>query len=117
MLTVRCPVTIRLATFNVENLFARAKALDTADWAAGEAPLAAFDTFNRTAQKAVYSDADKQTMLNALETLRYLVPTPAGRRLNPDPLGTAWAILRENRGDFLVAPTNQEPRIVATGRG
>jgi endonuclease/exonuclease/phosphatase family metal-dependent hydrolase len=109
-------VTIRLATFNVENLFARAKALDTADWTAGEAPLAAFETFNRTAQKAVYNDADKQAMLDALETLRYLVQTPAGRRLNPDPLATAWALLRENRGDFLVAPANQEPRIVASGR-
>ena len=110
-------MAIRLATFNVENLFARAKALDTADWAAGEAPLAAFDTFNRTAQKAVYSDADKKAMLDALETLGILIRTPAGLRPNPDPLGTAWAILRENRGDFLAAPADREPRIVAAGRG
>ena len=58
-------MTIRLATFNVENLFSRAKALDPADWAAGEKPLAAFDTFNRVAAEAVYDDADKQTMLQA----------------------------------------------------
>ena len=109
-------MTIRLATFNVENLFSRAKALDPADWAAGEQPLAAFDTFNRVAAKAVYDDADKQTMLQALVTLNYLIHTTAGLRLNPDPFGTAWAVLRENRGDFLVAPDNREPRIVATGR-
>jgi hypothetical protein len=69
-------MAVRLATFNVENLFSRAKALDTADWAAGEAPLAAFDTFNRTASRPVYSDVDKQTMLQALETLQYLIRTP-----------------------------------------
>src|SRR5262249_32760725 len=28
----------------------------------------------------------------------------------------AWALLRENRGDFLVAPAHDEPRIVASGR-
>ncbi|MET0424451.1 MAG: endonuclease/exonuclease/phosphatase family protein [Actinoplanes sp.] len=109
-------MTVRLATFNVENLFSRAKALDSSDWAAGEAPLAAFALFNRLAQQEEYSDADKEAMLQALETLNYLVRTPAGRRVNPDALGTAWAVLRENRGDFLVAPAGREPRIVASGR-
>jgi len=110
-------MSVRLATFNVENLFARAKALDPADWAAGEGPLAAFDTFNRVAAKPTYDDADKQSMLQALLTLGHLIRTPAGLRLNPDALNTAWAVLRENRGDFLVAPPDREPRIVASGRG
>jgi endonuclease/exonuclease/phosphatase family metal-dependent hydrolase len=110
-------MTTRLATFNVENLFARAKALDTATPAAGGPALKAFDDFNRIAAEPEYTDADKQRMLAALETLRVLVRSGAALRPNPDPFRDAWALLRENRGDFLVAPTDGEPRIVATGRG
>ncbi len=106
---------MRLASFNVENLFARAKALDTTTWAEGEPALAAFDRFNTIAAKAEYTEQDKADMLAQLLILEILIPTQAGARLNPNPFG-AWALLRENRGDFLVAPNNAVPRIVATGR-
>ena len=109
-------MALRLATFNVENLFARAKALDTADRQAGEPLVAAFTTFTTLAAKAAYSDADKAAMLRALETLGVLTRGAAGLRPARDPFG-AWALLRENRGDFLVAPRDAEPRIVAAGRG
>ncbi|MDT7580195.1 MAG: hypothetical protein QOK35_1459, partial [Pseudonocardiales bacterium] len=109
-------MTIRLGTFNVENLFARAKALDPADTAGGAA-LRAFDDFNRVAAKPVYDDADRTAMLDALEALRVLVRVGGALRRNPDPFDDAWALLRENRGDFLVTPDDAEPRIVATGRG
>jgi endonuclease/exonuclease/phosphatase family metal-dependent hydrolase len=111
-------VTIRLATFNVENLFSRAKALDTASFEEGEPALRAFGDFNRIAAQPVYSDADKQQLLAALETLRVLVRVDGGGlRPNKDPFRDAWALLRENRGDFLVAPDDREPRIEANGRG
>ena len=110
-------MTLRLATFNVENLFARAKALESASPAEGGPALAAFETFNRVAAAPVYSDADKATMIEALTTLRVLVPTPRGLRLNRNQFDDAWALLRENRGDFLAAPDDAEPRIVARGRG
>ena len=56
-------------------------------------------------------------MLAALETLQILVRTPDGTlRRNPDQF-SAWALLRENRGDFLVTPDNGDARIEATGRG
>jgi endonuclease/exonuclease/phosphatase family metal-dependent hydrolase len=110
-------MALRLATFNVENLFARAKALDTTDSHEGEPVVAAFATFNNIAAKPVYSDQDKADLLAALETLEVLVRTPAGElRANRHPFD-AWALLRENRGDFLVAPNNAEPRIEADGRG
>jgi len=109
-------VTIRLASYNVENLFARAKALDTPSWADGQPVLAAYETFNAIAQKAAYSEADKAAMLQALTTLRILVNTTGGLRLNKRMFDDAWALLRENRGDFLVAPARAEPRIVASGR-
>ncbi len=106
---------MRLASFNVENLFARAKALDTATWSEGGPVLMAYTTFNTLAAQSEYSEQDKHNMLAALLTLRVLVTTRAGVRPNPQPF-QAWALLRENRGDFLVAPANAEPRIVATGR-
>ena len=108
---------MRLASFNVENLFARAKAMDTATWAEGAPALAAFERFNRIAEKAVYTDTDKKDMLDALETLRVLVRGAQGLRLNRNQFDDAWALLRENRGDFLVAPDDREVRIAANGRG
>ena len=59
-------------------------------------------------------------MLAALTTLRILVETDEGPRLNPDQFATAWALLRENRGDFLVAPADRAApdrgrRAAATG--
>lgn len=108
---------MRLATFNVENLFARAKALDTVTWEQGRPALAAFEVFNRVAAKPVYSEGDKAQLLAALEALRVLVRTPQGLRPNRNPFDDAWALLRENRGDFLVAPPDREPRIDASGRG
>jgi endonuclease/exonuclease/phosphatase family metal-dependent hydrolase len=107
---------MRLATYNVENLFARARALDPVDPARGQPALSAFEEFNRIAAHPVYSDEDKAAMLAALETLRVFVRTRAGRRANPDLFGDGFAVLRENRGDFLAVPADGEPRIVATGR-
>ncbi|GAA4257692.1 endonuclease/exonuclease/phosphatase family protein [Dactylosporangium darangshiense] len=108
---------MRLATFNVENLFARAKAMDNAVRDVGQPALAAFETFNRIAAHDVYTEEDKAAMLDALLTLGVLTQTRDGRRLNPHQFDTAWALLRENRGDFLAAPSDREPHIVATGRG
>lgn len=106
---------MRLASFNVENLFARAKALDTTIWPQGAPALKAYEVFNTIAAKPVYTEQDESGMLAALLTLEVLVTTPAGIRLNPEPF-QAWALLRENRGDFLVAPADAAPRITATGR-
>nr|BFE61289.1 hypothetical protein GCM10020063_058150 [Dactylosporangium thailandense] len=108
---------MRLATFNVENLFARAKAMDGTVREAGQPALAAFEVFNRIAAHDEYSPQDKTAMLDALATLGVLVQTRDGRRLNPRQFDTAWALLRENRGDFLAAPADREPHIVAGGRG
>ncbi len=107
---------VRLATFNVENLFARARAFDPRA-AGGDAALRAFEEFSAVAARPTYTEADRKRMLAALVALRVLVRTAAGVRPNPDPFRDAFALLRENRGDFLVAPADAEPRIVAAGRG
>src|SRR5918994_595205 len=110
-------VTVRLASFNVENLFDRAKALATPTWAEGRPALAAFERFNVLAAGASYSDADKAEMLSALETLQILKRSAVGNlRLNTNPFD-AWALLRENRGDFLGQPRTGSAEVVALGRG
>lgn len=104
------------ATFNVENLFARARALRATSVGEANPVLSAFKRFNTVSSKFLYESADKTTMLDDLETLEILVRTASGnRRLNPQPF-SAWALLRENRGDFINQPRSGEVEIVAEGR-
>jgi len=110
-------MTVRLASFNVENLFARAKALNLPTWEQGQPVLSAFERFNTIAAHAEYTEDDKADMITALAVLEILKPDHAGRLvLNKEPF-TAWAFLRENRGDFLKQPNNGAAEIVADGRG
>ena len=46
---------IRIASFNVENLFARPKVFDLPDWNAGEPVLKAYEKVSALLQKAKYS--------------------------------------------------------------
>ena len=107
---------MRLASFNVENLFARAKALNATSLGQANPVLEAFTRFNSVSAKVLYEPADKATMLEDLVTLQILVPTAAGTlRMNKRPF-EAWALLRENRGDFMRQPRAGDVEIVAAGR-
>ena len=78
--------------------------------------LSAFERFNTVSAKFSYQPADKAGMLSDLETLEVLVRTGAGNlRMNPRPF-EAWALLRENRGDFITQPHSGDVRIEAAGR-
>lgn len=109
---------VRVASFNVENLFARPKAFNALDWAAGEPVLAAYREFNTLIAEPVYSEADTGRMRDLLLELGVYYRNTHGavrRRRSGTP---QWAWLRANRGDF-----DREPRdptadvtIVATGR-
>jgi endonuclease/exonuclease/phosphatase family metal-dependent hydrolase len=108
---------MRVASFNVENLFARAKVLNTATWAEGRPQLAAFERFNRTAQRRFYREVDKQSMLDDLLLLGVIVRSADGSKLIRQPNAAAQlAILRENRGDFIVERRRTGIEIVADGR-
>ena len=90
---------MRLASFNVENLFARAKVLNTATWAEGRPKLAAFERFNRTAQRRFYRKKDKRQMLADLETLEVITKASSDGRLirQPNVGGAACDLAREPR--------------------
>jgi endonuclease/exonuclease/phosphatase family metal-dependent hydrolase len=111
---------IRIASFNVENLFARPKVFDLFDWNAGEPVLKAYEKVSALIQKAKYSATDKiriRDLLVALDIYAVDKKTKAIRRnqtLNPK-----WAWLRKNRGTFDREPSDhkQNVEIVADGRG
>jgi endonuclease/exonuclease/phosphatase family metal-dependent hydrolase len=108
-----------LASYNVENLFARPKAFDTTDWQAGEPVLAAYHEFNRLIAAPSYRDADRARMRDLLVALEIYTVNSHGavrRRQSQTP---RWAWLRKNRGSFDREPVDatRSVEIVATGRG
>lgn len=105
-----------IASFNVENLFARAKVLDTTTWEEGATKLAAFERFNRTAQRRVYRARDKRSMIDDLITLAVFVQSGSKVIRQPN-LAAQLAVLRENRGDFVVERQATGIEVVAGGRG
>jgi hypothetical protein len=109
-------VTVRFASFNVENLFARPKAFNQATWASGEPILAAYAEFNALIAHALYTPADKARMIELLLQLEVYTDTSGVVRRNQT-RNPRWAWLRANRGDFDVDRTATGIEIVADGRG
>jgi hypothetical protein len=109
-------MTIRFATFNVENLFARPRALNLATWEQGEPILNAYAEFSKLIERVAYSPADKRRMIQLLVTLEaYRVDNGVVRRnRTPTP---RWAWLRANRGAFDVEHNDTGVEIVADSSG
>ena len=89
---------IRIASFNVENLFARPKVFDLSDWGVGEPVLNAYQEVSALLQKPNYSATDKLRIRDLLVALDiYIVNQVTGairRNQTPNP---NWAWLRKNR--------------------
>lgn len=96
---------MRLATFNVENMFDRAKALNGANWAEGKPALEAHKELNTLFGKPRYSAADKARMLKLFEKHGLL-------KGDEGPL----LLLRKIRGRLIKRPRVGDAEIVATGR-
>lgn len=97
---------MRIASFNVENLFSRARAMNLEDESEGRPVLKEFSTINALIAEPVYTAAIKRDILASLERIGLLKSDE-----------NKFAILRQNRGRLLSRPRNAEPRVVATGRG
>ena len=97
---------MRIASFNVENMFDRAKALNGANWADGKPALEAHKELNTLFEKPAYSAANKAKMLSLLQA-NGLAKSDEGPLLR----------LRKIRGSFIKRPRAGPPEIVATGRG
>jgi endonuclease/exonuclease/phosphatase family metal-dependent hydrolase len=98
-------IPMRIAAFNVENLFDRARIMNLDDWDAGKPVLDAFAEFTDLLERPAYSQADRARMIE-LMTVLDLVGDDDGR----------FVILRRNRG-ALVRRGAAGPEIIADGRG
>lgn len=96
---------MRLATYNVENLFLRARALNLDDPAQAKPILDQFAEINNLFEEAVYTDVMKARILAILAAL--------GIDKKND---SRYVILRENRGQLVTYTKLKGTRIVANGR-
>ncbi|WP_433060469.1 endonuclease/exonuclease/phosphatase family protein [Dactylosporangium sp. CS-033363] len=96
---------MRIASYNVENLFNRAKALDQRTWADGRPVLEAFARAGELLEEPVYTDEVKREILREL--------TKLGLR-NGDL--AKFARLRQNRGRLLKRARDGRVEVIAGGR-
>lgn len=97
---------MKLASYNVENLFQRAKALNLATWDEGRDVLHWQAELNRVLGKAKYTSADKKKIIDLMKKLKIDKKDDSG----------PFVILRQNRGDLVKRPKAGPIEIVADGR-
>lgn len=109
---------VRIASFNVENLFERPKAFKSTDWEIGRPIVEAYQKVNALFQIAAYTGADKEQMLALLVQLDIYYRNASGAIRRKDSRNPRWAWLRKNRGTFDREPADetQSIEIIATGR-
>jgi endonuclease/exonuclease/phosphatase family metal-dependent hydrolase len=96
---------MRIAAFNVQNLFDRAKALNGQTWADGRPVLAAYAQLNELLQADPYTPEDKQRIILLLGRLGLLRGDES-----------RFVRLRRIRGAFLRRQRTGEVIVVASGR-
>ena len=97
---------MRIASYNVENLFTRAKALNLDTWQEGQKVLEQFAEINGLFEHAEYSAADIERMIVLLKALH----------IDKKDDGGPFVLLRQNRGNLLKRRPLAGPEIVAKGR-
>ena len=96
---------MRIATYNVENLFLRARALNLDTWAEGRPILEKFAELNSLIEEPSYTDAIKARMLGLIGDLGLAKSDEA-----------KFVILRQTRGALVKRRTVRGPEIAASGR-
>jgi endonuclease/exonuclease/phosphatase family metal-dependent hydrolase len=98
--------TFRIASYNVENLFERPRAMRLGTWEQGRPILEQHARINELINQAQYSAADKAEMLDLLTKLG----------LNGSDEGGPFARLRQVREKLVKRPPGKSVEIVANGR-
>lgn len=96
-----------LATFNVENLFDRARVMNLSEWKDGKPILDDFGRLNELIAKESYSERDKARMLDIMGRHSGLLSNDESR----------YITLRKIRGVFKRKPKGKPHEISASGRG
>ena len=95
-----------VATFNVENLFERPRAMNLPSWSEGQPALNAAGELNALFNRRVYTAANRRRMLHLLAQFGLLASRANNRFLT----------LRTVRGQLIERKAGKPPQIVATGR-
>jgi endonuclease/exonuclease/phosphatase family metal-dependent hydrolase len=98
---------MRLATFNVENMFERAKAMNLDTWEEGKGILEDFKRLNELIQEEEYTDEIKSELLDIMKRNKGLITQRESK----------FIVLRDIRGKLLYTPKNKLAEIAAGGRG
>ena len=109
---------VQIASFNVENLFARPKAFNTTNWSLGRPALNAYREVNALLSKVAYSAADKQRIRDLFVELDIYSINNNGAIRRKRTQSPRWAWLRKNRGKFDRQPQDptQDVQIIVNGR-
>jgi hypothetical protein len=99
-------VAMRLASFNVENMFDRPRAMNLKSWKDGQAALDDYYELNGLIEKAVYTQAAKTRMLAILKKHEGLLTNKT----------SALIRLREVRESLLKLPKGKPAEIAPNGR-
>jgi endonuclease/exonuclease/phosphatase family metal-dependent hydrolase len=97
---------MRIASFNIENLFSRARAMNFDSLSEGKPILSDYNLLTNLLLKTEYTPADKSSILKLLDRLD----------LSKDD-DSKYVTLRQNRGRLIKRSQTGEPEIVANGRG
>ncbi|HEY9847703.1 MAG TPA: hypothetical protein V6D03_16090, partial [Candidatus Caenarcaniphilales bacterium] len=81
---------MRIAAFNVENLFSRVRAMNLEDWDEGKPILAEYSRLNNLLLEPKYTSAIKSDILKCLDRLGLLKSD-----------NSEYAILRQNHGQLV----------------
>ncbi len=97
---------IRIATFNVENLFSRPKAMNMPTWSEGKPYLEDYASLTLLLNQDVYSEEDKEKILHLLEKYGLDKARPGNKYLE----------LRQIRGKLLERHEDKPTIVKASGR-
>ncbi|MEW8441491.1 MAG: hypothetical protein AB2689_25355 [Candidatus Thiodiazotropha taylori] len=98
---------IRIASYNVENLFVRPKALRGSDWPIGEPILEAYREANKQMQITHYSAADRTRIRDLLVTLDIYSINNQGAISRKRSLNPRWGwLIMLHRNSQILAKSN-----------
>ena len=108
---------MRIASFNVENMFRRAVVLNQEKWKDGKPILEAYAALTELLEQPIYSAADKQKILALLEKLGLLSwNEKGGSKKAVFAEDNEWVWLRRSRGSLISKHRDGTIEVVASGR-